>query len=67
MKVSSINWVKTSNKNEPDYIIMWTNEPLNTKCRISFRTFKNKEFLASFLNQNQIYNKKQAYEMANNL
>ena len=67
MKISSINWLKSSNKNEPDCLIMWTNEPLNSQCKIYFRTFENKEILTQFLNTNKIYNKQQAIQMLTNV
>lgn len=63
MKVKTITWVHPSDKNEPDALIMWTNEPLSSKCKTSFRIFKTKEDTRAFLENNNVYNKRQAIQM----
>jgi len=61
MKIRSINKTLTA-YNEPIFLV-WTNEQLNPKCHCLFHSFKTLPEVESYLVQNTIYNKKQAYSM----
>lgn len=60
MKIVSITPVKQAHTDTKS-IVVWTNEPLNNKCRYSFRIFEQIDSCRQWLQSQKLYNKRQAF------
>lgn len=60
MKILSITPLNEAHTDKKS-IVVWTNEPLSSKCRYSFRIFETVGACQNWLQNQPLYNKRQAF------
>ena len=69
MKIKSINkmdYVMGKKCDSPVYLV-WTNEHFKNRCKTNFHSFMSLGSVADWLKNREIYNKKQAFSMLDEL